>query len=247
MTDKKNLWLWDIDGVIVHLTGNRETDPHLKAYKRDYREVLRIEVPDDTIVETYGMSEIEMHRRICTRPEIAAQLQARGTQYTDAIANQLTEVHLPNFIHELSAIERLHPLEGVVDFLTYLKDNGEHRGVVTGNLQEPARLILSKAGVLDLFEILSCDDGNSTRPQIVKRAIDEARNRNYAFDRIVVIGDTTRDIKAGKAVGAYTVGVATGSDSLEKLQSERPTIAVPSLKDYMRIVEAVRKQDEVEK
>lgn len=243
-----NLWLFDIDGVLVNLTRYPEKDPHLKAYQRDYRKVLGIEVPAGLIIETYGMSELEMHRHICSQHETAAQLRTQGIVYSDELSNRLTEAHLPHFMEELKDLETIEPLEGVVESLKYLQNRNEYKGVVTGNLKEPAEFILNKSSLINFFSILSCDDGNSTRTQIFQRAIDEARNRRYDFDRVIVIGDTTKDIEAGKYAGAFTVAVATGSDSIEKLQGkiktlkyEGSSIVVPNLRNYQSIYQDIMK------
>ncbi len=215
-----NLWLFDIDGVLVNLTRHPEKDPHLKAYQRDYRKVLGIEVPAYLITETYGMSELEMHRHICSRREIATQLRAHGIVYSDELSNRLTETHLPHFMKELKALERIEPLESVVECITYLKNKKEYLGVITGNLKEPAEFILYKSNLRSYFSIFSYDDGKSTRTQILQRGIEEARNLKHNFSRVVVVGDTTNDIEAGKDVNAFIVAVATGSNSLEKLQEK---------------------------
>jgi phosphoglycolate phosphatase-like HAD superfamily hydrolase len=49
--------------------------------------------------------------------------------------------------------------------------------------------------------------------------------------RVVVIGDTPRDITAARAIGAACVAVATGSYSVEALRTHQPELAVPTMAD----------------
>jgi phosphoglycolate phosphatase len=47
--------------------------------------------------------------------------------------------------------------------------------------------------------------------------------------RMLVVGDTTYDIEMGKAAGAHTCGVTSGSHDAARLQSAGPTLVVDSL------------------
>ena len=53
---------------------------------------------------------------------------------------------------------------------------------------------------------------------------------------IDVIGDTPRDIACGKALGARTIAVATGTWSREKLAEHDPDILIDDLSDVDRLI-----------
>lgn len=221
----KNLYLFDIDGTLVNIN-----DVHLRSYKLDYSSVLQRNVPDETILKTFGMSEADMH------PVIFREL---NIPYNSDLIRKLIEGHASNFKKAIGSTD-IKPLEGVVEFLFQLRGNGEYVAAITGNLEEPARLILDRAGLTQFFDYLTFDDGKSERKQIVQRAVDEAKQRRYDFNKIVVIGDTTYDIEAGKYVKAFTVGVGTGSDDLNKLKMQNPDILLPNLTQYRRILETIK-------
>ena len=48
-------------------------------------------------------------------------------------------------------------------------------------------------------------------------------------NRVLVVGDTPRDINAAQAAGAIGVGVATGKYSVDALQSAGADYVVPTL------------------
>ena len=48
---------------------------------------------------------------------------------------------------------------------------------------------------------------------------------------VVVIGDTVRDIRAARAVGASVLAVATGGSSAAELEAEAPDLLVETLED----------------
>src|SRR6266480_4642601 len=53
---------------------------------------------------------------------------------------------------------------------------------------------------------------------------------------IDAIGDTPRDIACGKALGARTIAVATGTWSREKLAEHDPDILIDDLSDVDRLI-----------
>jgi phosphoglycolate phosphatase-like HAD superfamily hydrolase len=61
------------------------------------------------------------------------------------------------------------------------------------------------------------------------------------FDKstTVLIGDTPRDVRAGRNGGAHVVAVASGSDSVEVLRSEGADVVLPDLRDTRAVVAAV--------
>ena len=64
--------------------------------------------------------------------------------------------------------------------------------------------------------------------------INASKHFHYVFasEQAIVIGDTVHDIYAGKAVGAITIGVASGqTDTLETLGKAHPDLLVETLMD----------------
>ncbi len=222
----KSLFLFDIDGTLVNIN-----DIHLQSYKSDYLSILKIKVPDEVILKTFGMSDSDMRKSVFKDLRMA---------YNANLSSKIRKIHLSNFVGILKNIKKIESMQGVLDFLSYLKTNKEYLGVISGNSEQPAGLILEKSRLLKFFPIQSFDDGKSNRKQILQRAINKAKNLGCDFKKIIVIGDTLFDIEAGKSVKAFTVGVATGSCKLADLK-KTADIAVASLKDYRLILNAIEK------
>ncbi|MBI1936247.1 HAD family hydrolase [Candidatus Woesearchaeota archaeon] len=220
----KNLWLFDIDGTLVDI--NRL---HLESYKKIYLS-NGIKVPDKVIISTFGMTEKELHKEI---------FKEIGLKYDSHLAEKMKKEHGNALFSSIREIRHIKPIKGVRELLDSMAKNKEFIGVVTGNIKENAMLILKKSRLAHFFSIIGYDDGGKSRKQIVKDTISRARKK-FNFENVIVIGDTIYDIEAGKYAKAFTVGVATGSDSLGKLRNAKPDAALRRLTDYKKILRALR-------
>jgi len=99
-------------------------------------------------------------------------------------------------------------------------------GLGTGNLRDGARLKLSRVGLHERFAFggFGCDD--EARPALLRVGAErgaQALGAPLGACRVVVIGDTPRDVAAAQAIGAECIAVATGSFSTEALRACSPS------------------------
>ena len=112
--------------------------------------------------------------------------------------------------------------------------------LLTGNLQEGARLKLQHYGLWHFFEFGAFADDHHDRNELGGFARKRAQLKHgHDFDAadIDVIGDTNHDIACGKAFGARTIAVATGSWSRERLQSCTPDFLFDDLSATNDVIE----------
>lgn len=135
----------------------------------------------------------------------------------------------------------MKPLDGVKELLISLKSKSIVLGLVTGNLSSIAKGKLEKIGLLEYFDIGSFGDDDINRTKLVKLAIKRAGTKfKHSFrNKIVIIGDSPSDIKAGLEAGIQTIGVATGKYSKKTLQEAGANAAVDSLKDTNKIIRLI--------
>src|SRR6185369_5705539 len=135
----------------------------------------------------------------------------------DALLARYLEVLTEEVARE--AAIRLHP--GVLATLDALVDRTDTAvGLGTGNIRPGASLKLTRVGIFERFAFggFGCD--HEDRAELLR--IGAARgaamlDQPLGACRIVVIGDTPRDIAAGQAIGADVIAVATGSFSVADL------------------------------
>ncbi len=224
------LVLWDIDHT---LTENHGVNKEIYALAFERLTGRRAEHP----ARTDGRTEPEIMRNMLAEhgidagPDYLARVQEALVSATESKAATLRERG-----HELpgarAALAAFQALPGIV------------QSVLTGNIRPNAVTKLSVFGLdgyLD-FEAGGYGSDDEVRANLVGVAQERASARYRArFDKgnTVLIGDTLRDVQAGRNGGARVIAVATGSDSVEALRAEGADIALPDLQDTRAVMEAV--------
>jgi phosphoglycolate phosphatase-like HAD superfamily hydrolase len=224
---QKRLLLFDIDGTLIHSGG-----AGIEALKRALKE--RFKIDDDLHdIEIAGMTDsgivisiLKKHKIPTTNENVAA--------FLDSYVHFLSK-ELPQRKGEL--------LPGVLDLLQKLKNRKRVvLGLLTGNLSRGARLKLGHYGVWHFFEFGAFADDHHDRNELgafARNRAKEKHGREFAADEIDVIGDTPRDIACGKALGARTIAVATGTWSREKLADHYPDFLIDDFSDVDRLIDTL--------
>jgi phosphoglycolate phosphatase len=106
-------------------------------------------------------------------------------------------------------------------------------GLLTGNYPETGRMKLEAAGLdVSVFAVgaWGCD-GRSRRdlPPVAMHAHRERSQSELEPQRVVIIGDTPHDIDCARAHGCRSIGVATGSYSVDTLRESGADLVVERL------------------
>ena len=154
-----------------------------------------------------------------------AALAGVGHAADEETVRRFLEVHgrqLPEYLHRREG----HVLPGVREVLADLSGREDVVNLLlTGNIEAGAAAKLAHYGLDGYFRAggAFCV-GPGERAEIARRALPLA-NGSPAF----VIGDTPADVECGKAIGARTIAVATGSYSVEELEATEPWSVLESL------------------
>ncbi|MDD7970375.1 HAD family hydrolase [Roseinatronobacter alkalisoli] len=140
-------------------------------------------------------------------------------------AARLLGTHLPHmprpslvaYLCETSAMAPMIPPVPLVPLLTGLQQRGLILGVATNDGEMPARAHLTRAGILHLFShVLGYDSGFTPKPDPAM-LLGYAGLAGVAPETVVMVGDSTHDLVAGRAAGMTTIGVLTGLASADDL------------------------------
>ena len=102
-------------------------------------------------------------------------------------------------------------------FLAGLAGAGLKLGVATNDGEAPARAHLARAGVEGAFDFIAGSDSGHGGKPAPGMLLAFAAAVGVAPERIVMVGDSTHDLEAGRAAGMQTVGVLTGPARAETL------------------------------
>lgn len=222
--ENARLLLFDVDGTLVRTGG---------AGVFALRQALtdRFGVEDDLCdVEIAGMTDsgivaniLKKHQIPSTQENVTAFLE----MYVDLLALELPRRQGSLLPGVLPLLEKLQSRRHLV------------LGLLTGNLRRGAQLKLEHYGVWEFFEFGAFADDHHDRNELGAFARNRAREkhgREFAAARIDVIGDTPRDIACGKAFGARTIAVATGSWPRAQLAQHQPDFLFEDLRDVNKVI-----------
>ena len=219
------LLLFDIDGTLVNTGG-----AGVESLKMTVRNRFRTE-DDLRDIEIAGKTDRAIIRDILCKYQVdptEENITSFAREYIDGLPLCLSRTRgrvLPGI---QQVLKRLKPQPHIV------------LALLTGNLQEGARLKLQHYGLWDFFEFGAFADDHYDRNQLGAFARKRAQLKHgHDFDAadIDVIGDTNHDIACGKAFGARTIAVATGSWSRERLQGCAPDFWFDDFSDADDVIE----------
>ena len=212
MTEKKTrrLVLFDIDSTLIN-TGGAGVEALKLASKK------RFGIDQD-------LSGIEIAGR--TDSGIVRQILAKhGVEPTDEELHRFFDSYLELLAQQLRICEG-RVLPGIVELLQRLEERPHTTlGLLTGNLARGAQLKLEHYALWKHFPFGAFADDHHDRNELGMVACARALEHTgwqLAPSSVDVIGDTEHDVACGKAIGARTIAVATGSRTREELAKAEP-------------------------
>jgi phosphoglycolate phosphatase-like HAD superfamily hydrolase len=134
---------------------------------------------------------------------------------------------------EIAQAGGVQVLPGVGELLAGLAaEPGALLGLLTGNIEEGARIKLEPAGLWCYFRTgaFGSDDADRRRlPSLAARRAHALVGYPFRPEEVVVIGDTPRDVECARAFGAVAVAVASGLCSRQELAASEPDLLLDSL------------------
>jgi phosphoglycolate phosphatase-like HAD superfamily hydrolase len=223
------LILFDIDGTLVTARG---------AGRRAVKAALERVFGTSGGIDDYDLRGKTDQRILFDVTEAAGlprdAVVGRLDDYFEAYARVLAEligdgrdvVTLPGVA---DVVRTLHGADGVV------------LGLLTGNIEEGARIKLEPTGLWPYFALGAYGSDHVDRRRLPSLAARRAHALvGYPFrpEEVLVIGDTPLDIDCARAFGAVAVAVATGFHSRDELLKERPDFLFDDLADVKSVVAA---------
>ena len=210
--------LFDLDGTLV-LTGG--------AGRRAMEAAFRAVCGASDVLATFSFGG--MTDRLIVRTAL------RGIGHPDdpTTVQRVLDTYLEHLPDEVARSPQYRVLPGVAELVRSLHGvGGIALGLGTGNIREGAMTKLARGGLDGFFSFggFGCD--HEDRALLLRAGAERgAAALGAPLDdcRVVVIGDTPRDVSAAREMGARCVGVGTGGHAPEELISLGAEAAFPDL------------------
>jgi phosphoglycolate phosphatase len=211
--------LFDIDGTLV-TTGGVGRRAVERAFEREHGRADAC-----SLIRFDGMTD-----RLITR----LGLEAIGIAATDASIDALLLTYLAELRAELlsSTPETYGVHPGIPEALSAAGARGLALGLGTGNIEAGARLKLEHVGLYQHFGFGGFGSDHELRLELIRVGAERGAQRlGRPLDacRVVVIGDTPKDVDAARGIGAEAIGVGTGSFTAAQLLEHGATYAFDDL------------------
>jgi phosphoglycolate phosphatase-like HAD superfamily hydrolase len=219
------LLLWDIDGTLISTgaAGNRAIE--LATAQRFGGDLEGVEIA--------GRTDSGIAHQILTK---------YGEPITTDSVRSFLDLYLELLARELPRSEgRVMP--GVLELLKRSQDQPDMTlGLLTGNLKRGAQLKLEHYQLWHFFAFGSFADDHHDRNELGAFALTrayEGTGSRFLPAQVDVIGDTGHDIACGKAFGARTIAVATGTWPREQLAEYDPDFLFDDLSNVEDVIATV--------
>ncbi|HYJ05460.1 MAG TPA: HAD hydrolase-like protein [Chthoniobacterales bacterium] len=224
---EKRLLLWDIDGTLIS-TGAAGQRAIVRATAEQFGGNGDLQG-----VEIAGRTDTGIAQQVLTK---------YGAPVNDDSVSSFLDQYL-RFLAEELPLREGRVLPGVLQLLQRSAQQPDTTlGLLTGNLERGAKLKLEHYQLWHFFAFGAFSDDHHDRNELGAFAISRAlagTGIKFGGAQVDVIGDTGHDIACGKAIGARTVAVATGSWSREQLAGHEPDFLFDDLSNVDEVIQTL--------
>jgi pyrophosphatase PpaX len=205
--------LFDLDGTLADTV-----DLILQCYRHTMREHLGAAPPDARYLETIGQP-------------LPVQLADFARSENERLSMLETYVTYQRSIHD----EMVQPFPGAQSVMTELMARGTRVGIVTSKGRRIARRTMQVCGLHECVEFVVCGDEveqGKPHPEPVLKAM-SALDVGHVPERVLFVGDSPHDLRAGKAAGTRTAAVGWGPIDRRVLRAESPDFFLHRMEDLL--------------
>jgi phosphoglycolate phosphatase len=220
MTSRGTIYLFDIDGTLITTGGIGR-----KALERAFE--IRFDRSDACQSFSFGgMTDRAIFRR---------GLRAIGESGTDPEIDEMISLYLSRLEAEVASAEIYRVHAGMLDALERVSALTHVAvGLGTGNVEQGARIKLERVGLNPYFAFGGFGSDAESRPELIRVGAQRgARVLGLPLSdcRVVVVGDTPKDVYAAHENGYKAFGVATGGVDRAALEQAGPDDLFDTLAD----------------
>ena len=222
--------IWDLDGTLIH-------------FKIDYIRARRTAIK---ILKMHGIhkSNLSIKKSIFDNVRTAKDIFKSMGFNTNKIDNILKKIdkEVDNIEREAAKIATM--ITGIDQVLDFAKKKKLKQAIYTLNTNQNARISLNKVNLLKYFEIITGRDNVDNPKPHPDHLIFICDKINVDPSKILVIGDTSRDIEGALNVGARSVAIQTKISAITNMEifkrankiieeNEIPGALIEAIKEFL--------------
>jgi len=211
-----HLVIYDLDGTLID-----STEAIVETFNLVVEEQGEAPCPRGQIEKMIGLPLTDMFRRVLP-PAKHGEVQACWDRFIEIYAD--------------IGPAKTHILPGVQETLAHFKADGYLQAVATTKRGDVATRLIRKLGLGDYFDlILGINDVVHPKPapDIIKLTLERLGVKPH---EAVFVEDTTIGLEAGIRSSVHTVGVTTGTHSIDTLATLHPDYIINGLSELTELI-----------
>jgi phosphoglycolate phosphatase len=129
-------------------------------------------------------------------------------------------------------IIHLNPIPGMKEVLRELKKRDYKLGILTSNSRENVMDFLARNRMENLFDFIYSGSTIFGKDKVLKKIL---KQENIDLDRLVYVGDETRDVEAAKKMGIRAIAVSWGFNSSPALAAHNPDFLIDRPQELLSV------------
>ncbi|RLG09832.1 HAD family hydrolase [Candidatus Pacearchaeota archaeon] len=212
--------LFDIDGTLINTGG-----AGLRSLKRAFKDLYNKDNAHEGI-RTHGNTDIEIIKMIFKKHIGINPPQEKVKEAIEKYVYYLKE--------EVWKSKNFIVYDGIKEFLEN-KPSWAICGLGTGNVKEGAKIKLERVNLWKYFKFGGFGDDGKTRVELLTKAYQRGVKLFGKPNKVVVIGDTPKDVIAGKKLGFKVIGLSQTIYSKEDLLKYGADFVFDSIKPLLKM------------
>lgn len=220
--------VFDLDGTLVNLGGFVEWR---KAYKEIVDYYLEQEC-DPAVVNSYRANQLFNMLELMYQYTLEEHGEKKAAEIHDSANTILME-------YERTGANSCVLMEGCLDILDWLREREIPLGICTSNSKQSAETALRLQGIREYFQVIvgrTKEYQIKPNPAQLKKCFEEL---NVDPKNGIMVGDSHKDILAGKSLGAYTVGVPVYFTRLDLMKEAGVDVIIDNLSELRGVIESL--------
>lgn len=221
----KLLILIDIDGTLLY-PGMAPRYALAAAIEEFVGKTLRFEVD---------------HLAGMTDPLIVADALRRlnvSAEKRDGLPEKILDRYLVLLQQRYPDAEDHYLYPGTLTLLDYLQSQAVRLGLISGNLEQGARIKLAPFDLMRYFSLGVFSNDHARRDRLPTIALEKCRRQfkeDYPPQRVIIIGDTIRDVWCAHCNDMRAIAVVRHAERQAGIEAEKPDLIVENFEDITPI------------